>query len=111
MNSHGFGSPPPAIRCLGMTASPRCLAVQEAALGCEIDWGKRDKMPTARTHPWRTAADFARPLNSCNTRLSLPSPQAITILRREYASSVAIAGSHGAVDARLWKCMACRSSS
>jgi MtaA/CmuA family methyltransferase len=65
---------------------------EAAALGCEMDWGERDRMPVAKSHPWsepgqvRVPEDFLErpPIKACL--------DAIRILRGRYGDRVAIIG-------------------
>ena len=72
---------------------PVFSVVQEAAaLGCEIDWGGPDKMPSVRTSLWSKADEVSIPpdfLEHPATRCVL---EAISILRHEYGHRVAIVG-------------------
>lgn len=75
------------------TVMPVFSVTQEvAALGCEMNWGKRDMMPAALTHPFATANDFAIP----NGWIESPAIQivleAITLLRKRLGDKVAIVG-------------------
>lgn len=68
------------------------IVPEAAALGCEIDWGTVDTMPSVRSHPWsdpdevRIPADF---LDQQSIRVVL---DAIRILRKKYGHQVAIVG-------------------
>lgn len=65
---------------------------EAAALGCEVDWGRKDMMPDAATHPCRTADDLRVP----EDLLSHPALQvvleALRLLRDRYGDQVAIIG-------------------
>ncbi|HSR34726.1 MAG TPA: MtaA/CmuA family methyltransferase [Anaerolineae bacterium] len=68
------------------------IVPEAAALGCEIDWGTVDTMPSVRSHPWsdpdevRIPADF---LDQPSIRVVL---DAIRMLRKKYGHQVAIVG-------------------
>lgn len=75
------------------TVAPYFSVVQEAAaLGCEIDWGGPDTMPSARTHPWSTAADFEIPSDFLAHPALDCLLEAISILRDQYDGRVAVVG-------------------
>jgi len=65
--------------------APIFSVVQEAAaLGCEIDWGASDAMPTARTHPWGDPEDVRLPDDFLQRPAISIVLEAIRLLRREY---------------------------
>ena len=68
------------------------MTAEAAALGCEMDWGTLEDMPTARTQPWAEPGDVHIP----DDFLSRPSIRtildAIAILRARYGDHVAIVG-------------------
>ena len=48
------------------TVMPVFSVTQEAAaLGCEVDWGQVDQMPTVRSHPFAQVDDFTIPEAGC----------------------------------------------
>lgn len=65
---------------------------EAAALGCEVEWGDRDNMPTARNTPY---ADF-RPIEVPEDFLEQPTVKvvldAISILKKQLAGKAAIIG-------------------
>lgn len=65
---------------------------EAAALGCDVDWGRRDMMPDAATHPWRTADDVDIPddlLERGPIRVIL---DALRLLKQRYGDEVALVG-------------------
>ena len=66
---------------------------ESAALGCEVDWGRRDMMPDTTTHPCKTAADIP-PFT--NAFLYQPSIEvilgALARLKARYGDEVALVG-------------------
>ncbi|MHB0859517.1 MAG: MtaA/CmuA family methyltransferase [Anaerolineae bacterium] len=72
---------------------PVFSVVQEAAaLGCTIDWGTLDRMPTVRSHPWRRAADVRVPADLLDHPALTCVLEALRILRRTYGDRVALVG-------------------
>jgi [methyl-Co(III) methanol-specific corrinoid protein]:coenzyme M methyltransferase len=75
------------------TVMPEYSVHQEsAALGCHVDWGHRDMMPDAKTHPYADFSDIHVPediLERPSMRVVL---DAISILRRHVGGRVAIFG-------------------
>jgi [methyl-Co(III) methanol-specific corrinoid protein]:coenzyme M methyltransferase len=68
------------------------VSAEAAALGCKMDWGDIETMPTARSHPWVEPEQVAIPpdfLEKPSTRAVL---DAIHILRERYGAQVAIVG-------------------
>lgn len=74
-------------------AMPEYSVHQEAgALGCEIDWGDRDRMPDSKTFPYEDFSDVQIPesiLDKPSLRVVL---DALSILRRHMGGKVAIVG-------------------
>jgi MtaA/CmuA family methyltransferase len=75
------------------TAMPVFSVTQEAAaLGCEVDWGKADEMPTIRSHPFAGSDDFSLPQGW----LQAPSIQVVfkslRLLRERLGDRVVIVG-------------------
>jgi MtaA/CmuA family methyltransferase len=75
------------------TVMPEFSVQQEgAALGCEVDWGGRDRMPDARNFPYEDFADVVVPdhlLEKPSFKVVL---DALSILRRQVGGKVAIVG-------------------
>jgi MtaA/CmuA family methyltransferase len=75
------------------TVMPEFSVQQEgAALGCEVDWGGRDRMPDARKFPYEDFADVVVPdhlLEKPSFKVVL---DALSILRRQVGGKVAIVG-------------------
>jgi len=65
---------------------------EAAALGCEVDWGRRDMMPDAATHPWRTAADIVIPEDFLHREPIVVILEALRRLKRQYGDEVALVG-------------------
>ena len=75
------------------TIMPEFSVQQEAAaLGCEVDWGKPDMMPDAKTHPAKEAEDIHIPENILDKPSMRVVLDAITLLRQAYGDRVAIVG-------------------
>ena len=75
------------------TVMPIASVTQEAsALGCEVDWGAIDLMPTVKTHPFAEMQEFQIP----DRWIEAPAVQvvldALEILRKEYGERVVIVG-------------------
>jgi [methyl-Co(III) methanol-specific corrinoid protein]:coenzyme M methyltransferase len=62
------------------------------ALGCQVDWGRPDMMPEARTHPWRDAADIRIPADFLDRHSSRVALAALRLLRRRFGDEVAVMG-------------------
>jgi len=75
------------------TIMPEFSVQQEAAaLGCEIDWGNRNMMPDAKTHPVKEIKDVDIPENLLEKPSMRIVLEAISLLRQEYGDHVAILG-------------------
>lgn len=75
------------------TVMPVFSVTQEAeALGCEVNWGKADEMPTVQSHPFAGTDDFSLP----EGWLQAPSIQvvlkALRLLREQLGDRVVIVG-------------------
>jgi [methyl-Co(III) methanol-specific corrinoid protein]:coenzyme M methyltransferase len=70
------------------------FSVQHEAevLGCQVDWGRPDLMPEARTHPCRDAADIHIPADFLDRRASRVALGALGLLRRRFGDEVAVMG-------------------
>ena len=79
---------------LGYDCIMPVFSVQQeaAALGCEMDWGQRESMPTARSHPWASPADVNIPADFFSRPSIRAVLEAIRLLRHEYGHRVAIVG-------------------
>jgi MtaA/CmuA family methyltransferase len=66
--------------------------LEAAALGCEIDWGKLDRMPQILKPVLAEPDDFVMPVNFLDRKPIKALLQAIKILRKKYGSEVAIIG-------------------
>ena len=75
------------------TVMPEFSVQQEAAaLGCDMDWGSRDMMPDAKTHPVKEVEDIDIPENILEKPSMRVVLDAISLLRKEYGDRVAILG-------------------
>jgi [methyl-Co(III) methanol-specific corrinoid protein]:coenzyme M methyltransferase len=75
------------------TVMPVFSVTQEAfALGCEVDWGKADQMPTVRSNPFAHADDFSLPdgwLQANSIQVVL---KALRLLREKLGDQIVIVG-------------------
>jgi [methyl-Co(III) methanol-specific corrinoid protein]:coenzyme M methyltransferase len=75
------------------TVMPEYSVQQEgAALGCEVDWGDRDRMPDNKNFPYEDFSDVVVPdhlLEKPSIKIVL---EALSILRRQVGGKVAIVG-------------------
>jgi len=75
------------------TIMPEFSVQQEAAaLGCEVDWGNKDMMPDAKTHPVKEIEDISIPDNLLEKPSMRVVLESISLLRKEYGDQVAILG-------------------
>jgi [methyl-Co(III) methanol-specific corrinoid protein]:coenzyme M methyltransferase len=75
------------------TVMPEYSVQQEgAALGCEVDWGDRDRMPDAKNFPFEDFADVIVPQNLLEKPSTKVVLDALSILRRHVGGKVAIVG-------------------
>lgn len=75
------------------TVMPEYSVHQEsAALGCEVDWGDRDRMPDAKNFPYADFSDIRIPENLLEKPSMRVVLDAISILRRHVGGRVAIWG-------------------
>lgn len=68
------------------------VQLEAAALGCEVDWGRRDMMPDATTHPWRTADDIRVPADFLRQPPIAALLEGLRLLKARYGQHVAIVG-------------------
>ena len=82
-----------AHEILGYDAIAPIYSVDQeaAALGCEMDWGTVDSMPTARSHPWAAPDDVRIPYRFLHHPAISTALDAIRLLRHRYPD-VAIVG-------------------
>lgn len=75
------------------TVMPIASVTQEAsALGCEVDWGAPDLMPTVKTHPFAETQEFHIPegwMESPTVQVVL---DALATLRKTYGERVVVVG-------------------
>jgi MtaA/CmuA family methyltransferase len=83
-----------SVEVLGYDTIAPYFSVQHeaAALGCEVDWGRRDMMPDAVTHPWRTAEDIVIPDDFLRREPIVMILEALWRLKRQYGDEVALVG-------------------
>jgi MtaA/CmuA family methyltransferase len=75
------------------TVMPEYSVQQEgAALGCDVDWGDRDRMPDAKNFPFEDFADVIVPQNLLEKPSTKVVLDALSILRRHVGGKVAIVG-------------------
>ena len=75
------------------TVMPEYSVHQEAAaLGCEVDWGSRDRMPDSRNFPYADFSDVVVPENILEKPSMRVVLDAISILRRHVGGKAAIVG-------------------
>ncbi len=75
------------------TVMPEYSVQQEAAaLGCEVDWGNRDRMPDNKTFPHEDFSDVKIPENILEKPSMKIVLDALSILRRHAGAKVAIVG-------------------
>lgn len=68
------------------------IQYESPALGCRVDWSRRDRMPDAVTHPCREVRDLKIPKNILEKPSLKVVLDAISILRKEYGDRVPILG-------------------
>jgi MtaA/CmuA family methyltransferase len=75
------------------TVMPEYSVHQEAAaLGCEVDWGSRDRMPDSRNFPYADFSDVVVPENILEKPSMRVVLDALSILRRHVGGRAAIVG-------------------
>lgn len=75
------------------TVMPEYSVHQEsAALGCQVDWGSRDRMPDAKNFPYADFSDIEIPENLLEKPSMRVVLDALSILRKQVGGSVAIWG-------------------
>jgi [methyl-Co(III) methanol-specific corrinoid protein]:coenzyme M methyltransferase len=75
------------------TVMPEYSVQQEgAALGCDVDWGDRDRMPIAKNFPFEDFADVVVPQNLLEKPSTKVVLDALSTLRRHVGGRVAIVG-------------------
>jgi [methyl-Co(III) methanol-specific corrinoid protein]:coenzyme M methyltransferase len=75
------------------TVMPVFSVTQEAAaLGCEVDWGKADQMPTVRSHPFAHVDDFSIPQGWLQANSIQVVLKALRLLRERLGDQVVIVG-------------------
>ena len=75
------------------TVMPEYSVQQEgAALGCDVDWGDRDRMPDNKNFPYEDFSDIQVPENILEKPSMKVVLDALSILRRHVGGKVAIVG-------------------
>lgn len=75
------------------TVAPLFSVITEAAaLGAEIDWGRKDWLPINVTSPWSEPSDVSLPPDFLERPSTSTALEAIAILRRRLGDRVAIVG-------------------
>ena len=75
------------------TVMPVFSVVQEAAaLGCQVDWGAVDTMPTVRSHPFAEQEDFVVPAGWQEKPPIRVVLDALRLLRQEFGRQAVIVG-------------------
>ena len=65
---------------------------ESAALGCPVDWGRKDLMPDCQTHIWKDDADISIPADLEKKEACVVPLKAIARLKRELGNSAAVCG-------------------
>ncbi len=65
---------------------------ESAALGCEVDWGARDRMPDSRDHLAKLGEDIEVPAGLLSRPACQVPLEAIRLLRRRFGDEVAVVG-------------------
>jgi [methyl-Co(III) methanol-specific corrinoid protein]:coenzyme M methyltransferase len=68
------------------------VLAEAAALGCEVDWGDFETMPTAHSHPWSEPEQVSIPEDFLERPSIRAVLEAIRMLRDRYGAQVAIIG-------------------
>ena len=75
------------------TVMPEFSVHQEAAaLGCQVDWGDRDRMPDSKSFPYEDFSDIQIPENILEKPSMKVVLEALSILRRHVGGEVTIIG-------------------
>jgi [methyl-Co(III) methanol-specific corrinoid protein]:coenzyme M methyltransferase len=75
------------------TIMPVFSVTQEAAaLGCQIDWGSPEMMPTVLSHPFAQKSDFGLPDGWIETPPIQVVLESLRLLRQQYSDQVVIVG-------------------
>jgi len=65
---------------------------EPAALGCDMDWGSRTRLPTYTSHPWARAEDARIPENLLDRTPIREYLETIRIAKRDYGDHMAVLG-------------------
>lgn len=75
------------------TIAPYFSVQQEAAaLGCNVNWGQKDSMPTLGINPVKEPEDFKMPKDFLHLKPIRTVLEAIRLLKKKYGSDTAIVG-------------------
>lgn len=83
-----------SFELLGYDTIVSYFSVQQeaAALGCEVDWGRRDMMPDAATHPWRSINDVRVPESFLDHPAIQIVLQSLRLLKLQYGDQAGLIG-------------------
>lgn len=81
-----------SVEILGYDTIAPVFSVQHeaAALGCEVDWGRMDKMPVNTTSPWNTVDDVVIPADFLNHPACSVVLEALSLLKTRYSHTAII---------------------
>jgi [methyl-Co(III) methanol-specific corrinoid protein]:coenzyme M methyltransferase len=65
---------------------------ESAAMGCEVDWGARDRMPDSKDHIAKLGEDISVPADLLSRPGCAVPLEAIRLLRKRFGDEVAVAG-------------------
>lgn len=75
------------------TVSPYFSVLQESsALGCDVNWGSTDTLPSLHSHPLESPEDFKMPEDFFDRKPIRTVLEAIKLLKKKYGDEVAVVG-------------------
>jgi len=79
---------------IGFDSVAPYFSVQQeaAALGCNVDWGKIDSMPTISNNPIKDPSDFKMPADFLDRKPVKTVLEAIKLLKKKYRDKVVVVG-------------------
>jgi MtaA/CmuA family methyltransferase len=79
---------------IGFDSVAPYFSVQQeaAALGCSVDWGKIDSMPTISNNPIKDPGDFKMPADFLDRKPIKTVLEAIKLLKKKYGDKVVVVG-------------------